>query len=213
MQGGVTMTKANLALAAALAGSCMALPSAANASIVFNIDQLGANVVVNASGSFNTSGAVPATNLFSSRLNPSIARVNVGPAESNAILLNGFTGPSSFGSGTTTIADSYLGDFIYFIGGYQSDSLHNTLGLAANYVSGSAISGSATYLNKTFTSLGLNIGTYQYSLNGDAVTINIAQPGAVPEAATWAMMILGMGAVGYAMRRRQKVTTRISYAA
>ena len=35
--------------------------------------------------------------------------------------------------------------------------------------------------------------------------------GAVPEPATWGMMILGMAAVGYAMRRRQKVT--VSYAA
>ena len=37
--------------------------------------------------------------------------------------------------------------------------------------------------------------------------------GAVPEPASWAMMILGVGAVGYAMRRRQKVTTRVSFAA
>lgn len=36
---------------------------------------------------------------------------------------------------------------------------------------------------------------------------------AVPEPATWAMMFLGLGAVGFATRRRQKVTTRISYAA
>lgn len=35
---------------------------------------------------------------------------------------------------------------------------------------------------------------------------------AVPETATWGMMILGMGAIGVAMRRR-KVTTRVSYAA
>jgi hypothetical protein len=36
----------------------------------------------------------------------------------------------------------------------------------------------------------------------------------VPEPATWAMMILGMGAVGFAMRRRQKgnVTTTVAYA-
>ena len=37
--------------------------------------------------------------------------------------------------------------------------------------------------------------------------------GAVPEPATWAMMILGMGAVGFAMRRRRRsITTTVSYA-
>lgn len=39
-----------------------------------------------------------------------------------------------------------------------------------------------------------------------------AAAAAVPETATWAMMILGMGAIGFAMRR-QKVTMRVSYAA
>ena len=33
-----------------------------------------------------------------------------------------------------------------------------------------------------------------------------------PEPATWAMMILGFGAVGTALRRRQKITTRVTYA-
>lgn len=36
---------------------------------------------------------------------------------------------------------------------------------------------------------------------------------AVPEPATWAMMILGMGAVGYAMRRQPKAAMPASYAA
>jgi hypothetical protein len=50
-------------------------------------------------------------------------------------------------------------------------------------------------------------GSTTYNFNA---TVN----GAVPEPATWAMMILGMGAVGFAMRRRQKgnVTTTVSYA-
>lgn len=39
-------------------------------------------------------------------------------------------------------------------------------------------------------------------------TITLAS---VPEPATWAMMILGMGAVGFAMRRRRSV--KVSYAA
>lgn len=39
-----------------------------------------------------------------------------------------------------------------------------------------------------------------------------AATGAVPEPATWAMMLLGMGMVGGAMRRKSKVTTKVAYA-
>ena len=36
--------------------------------------------------------------------------------------------------------------------------------------------------------------------------------GAVPEPASWAMMIVGLGAIGFAMRRKSKVRTMVSYA-
>lgn len=39
-----------------------------------------------------------------------------------------------------------------------------------------------------------------------------AVTGAVPEPASWAMMVLGVGAAGYAMRRRQKVVVKVTYA-
>lgn len=35
---------------------------------------------------------------------------------------------------------------------------------------------------------------------------------AVPEPATWGMMILGFGAIGFAMRRRAKIGTRVRFA-
>ena len=59
----------------------------------------------------------------------------------------------------------------------------------------------------TLNTQGSNIVSFSGSIIADAVT-----PPAVPEPATWAMMILGMGAVGVTMRRRN-VTTRVSYAA
>ena len=40
---------------------------------------------------------------------------------------------------------------------------------------------------------------------------DVTPPSAVPEPATWGMMILGMGAVGFVMRRRRTITTRVSY--
>lgn len=50
-------------------------------------------------------------------------------------------------------------------------------------------------------------GSYSGTLSFVPATV-----AAVPEPAAWLMMILGMGAVGFTMRRRQKVTTRVSYA-
>lgn len=44
----------------------------------------------------------------------------------------------------------------------------------------------------------------RYGITGDV--------GAVPEPATWAMMLLGFGAIGFAMRRRPKVQTTVAYA-
>ncbi|WP_242141227.1 PEPxxWA-CTERM sorting domain-containing protein [Sphingomonas sp. TREG-RG-20F-R18-01] len=39
-----------------------------------------------------------------------------------------------------------------------------------------------------------------------------AVAGAVPEPATWTMMLLGFGGIGFAMRRRSRVRTTVSYA-
>ena len=50
-------------------------------------------------------------------------------------------------------------------------------------------------------------------LTGPVIASSTAVAAAVPEPAGWAMMILGMGAVGFAMRRRQKIATRVSYTA
>ncbi len=57
-------------------------------------------------------------------------------------------------------------------------------------------------------------GPWQQLGTGKAVAVRItdnvlANPGAVPEPATWAMMIVGFGLVGSVMRRR---VTRVSYA-
>jgi len=44
------------------------------------------------------------------------------------------------------------------------------------------------------------------------VSIKPAQASAVPEPAAWALMLVGFGAVGSAMRRRQSHAVKVSYA-
>ena len=47
---------------------------------------------------------------------------------------------------------------------------------------------------------------------GVGITATTALAAAVPEPATWGMMILGMGAIGFAMRRRSGVRTAVRFA-
>lgn len=55
------------------------------------------------------------------------------------------------------------------------------------------------------------VDRYQaFDFNGTNSAIGV--PGGVPEPATWAMMMLGIGLAGAAMRRRQKVSAKISFA-
>ncbi|MEP2101127.1 MAG: PEPxxWA-CTERM sorting domain-containing protein [Parasphingorhabdus sp.] len=67
---------------------------------------------------------------------------------------------------------------------------------------------SADSFNVVGDRLNLN---FRASDPGDYVRVLTAAP-AVPEPATWAMMIGGFGLVGGAMRRRRKMTTKVSYA-
>ncbi|GAA0487371.1 hypothetical protein GCM10009096_32810 [Parasphingorhabdus litoris] len=66
--------------------------------------------------------------------------------------------------------------------------------------------------NDRFSIAGNRINVdFRASSPGDFVRVLTAAP-AVPEPATWAMMIGGFGLVGGALRRRRKMTTKVSYA-
>lgn len=63
-----------------------------------------------------------------------------------------------------------------------------------------------TFLTGTFTVINPFFGNATLSISPVALT------GAVPEPASWAMMIVGLGATGVVMRRRAKAVTRGAYA-
>lgn len=59
-------------------------------------------------------------------------------------------------------------------------------------------------------------GTYTFSITGNGAGglpagLGVRLDSAVPEPMTWAMMTVGLGAVGFSMRRR-KVSTKVSFA-
>ena len=61
------------------------------------------------------------------------------------------------------------------------------------------------YLYSVTAANGVNPGLSELSFEGDLVA-------AVPEPATWALMILGFGIVGSALRRRRRAQVRFSFA-
>lgn len=102
-------------------------------------------------------------------------------------------GSSFFGRGATTYSAYNSADAVVSAG-----FLGSTSGNEANIVSGTGIT-RLRFDNNTG-------GSESWIFGLRSLTFDAAPAGAVPEPATWAMMILGMGAVGFAMRRRIKVS-------
>ena len=69
----------------------------------------------------------------------------------------GASGPTSFGSGFTTLASSGSGDRVGI------DGINGGVFVPFGYVSGTALSDSMTFNNATFASLGVTRGTYVWT--------------------------------------------------
>jgi hypothetical protein len=127
----------------------------------------------------------------------------------NAILnvTNGFTTGFSFYYSSATAATIGVYDALNGTG-----NLLASLNLSAQYNNNCVGDPTGQYCN--WTPVGVNFSGTAYSINFggtanftayDNVTFGSATPGtgAVPEPGTWAMMLLGFGAIGLAMRRRR----------
>jgi hypothetical protein len=94
-------------------------------------------------------------------------------------------------------------EYVYFYAGRTGDYMR--LVFPTTTVAGvTAING---------TQLDSTTFAYYYYGNVHLVSGSITEAAAaVPEPATWAMMLLGFGGIGYAMRRKNAVGARIRYA-
>lgn len=146
------------------------------------------------------------------------------PTDPNNFVAFGGGGP---GSGTlstsfrTALGRLYTVAFQYAaLGGGSEDLSFFVNGNLIGTVSPTAQNQPISFANGSFQFTGFSgFGpntTLSISSTGtfgvDAILDNLSVSGAVPEPATWALMIMGFGAVGGAMRRRAKVRTTVAYA-
>jgi hypothetical protein len=171
--------------------------SPADAAVTINIDQVGGRVIATATGTLDLTGLTaeaPFNNdLF---IRPSVGYIGLGIALT-VTGYSGMTGPSQFGLGGITPSFQSAGT-PFAINGSSFGSPY--VFVPVSYISGTPIGAQAIFLG-SFASLGLTPGQYVYSSAHDTVTINI---NSVPEPAAWAMMLLGFGGIGFAMRRRRR---------
>jgi hypothetical protein len=122
-------------------------------------------------------------------------------------LYTGFSGPATFGSGLGVAASSGTGDLVGMA------DVFDDLIVPTGYVSGTALSDSATYDSATFASLGATPGTYKWKwgsgANADSFTLQIGPASVIPEPSTWAMMLLGFAGLGLAGWRHRGTTCNV----
>lgn len=131
-----------------------------------------------------------------------------------------FFGPNYGSAAASFDLTSGVGDFVF--GGFDLAGNNG----AANYVIAGFLDGASVFAfagshNGGFTTIGspssglVDKVSFLVTAGGTSANIDniVATVAAVPEPATWAMMLIGFGAVGAAMRsQRRRVRTSVSFA-
>jgi hypothetical protein len=188
----------------------------ARAGIVIDVSQVGANVVATGGGTIDLTDlslAVSALDVPFLGIDPAIGVINMGGHTSSALVnvYTGFTGPSSFGTGSGAPITSGSGDR-FGINDVHQDGLPG-LTLPVGYVTGTELTAADTYNDQSLLTLGLTPGTYTWTWgtgsHADFFTLLI-----VPEPSS--VVLASIGAVGaflaYGWSRHRRQQRRMAAA-
>ena len=179
----------------------------ANAAFIATMDQVGADVVITGSGSFDTIGLTPTSpfiSLSTAFVDPSLNALVLGGGGTQ----NAFTGltpdHATFGNGAETLASSTSGAVL---GIADAAAGFNSLYLPDGYVSGTSVSDLTTFAGATFASLGVTPGTYVWTwgsgATADSFTLQIGPAQTVPEPASLTLLAVGLAGLGMVLHRRR----------
>jgi len=181
------------------ATAALAVGTPASAATLLDVTNMPTQFVTPESFTFTADSASTAINFQGYQLPGTLAVVNIffGATGSTTNLLGlNFTGTASgcsapfntFGQGSVS-AVTGVHDLTF---GGTCEGSYDTLSQIVNTTIGASYT-----LNFSFTNVG-------QGGNGLRVSTGALPAGAVPEPATWAMMLLGFGGMGFALRRTRK---------
>jgi hypothetical protein len=179
-----------------------------HAEYIIMVSQSDGNVVATGSGSLNLSALSLSTTAspVQAVMDPADARIEVGTPLSQINFLSPLgKSPKNFGNGPLLEASTSSGDFAGVFGANAE------IEVSKNYVSGTTISGSATWNNTTISGLGMIPGTYLWTWGSeagpDSLEVIISSPAAVPEPPSLILGCTAIGVVGFGawIHRRQVV--------
>jgi hypothetical protein len=133
----------------------------AQANYIVTLQQVGPNVMATGSGAFDLTGLpVKARGSSQPLIQPFLGNIVTGSSNSCDVYGTTITGPSNFGIGIEVLASIGTGDLVgmAFNGGHESFLL-----VPVGYVSGTALSDSATYNNLTLGTPVVTPGTYVWT--------------------------------------------------
>ena len=141
----------------------------------------------------------------------------------NTSTFSAFFGPVGSTGGITQTLSTLVGQLYTFSFAYLADG-GTPSSISAAFNGSTIFSLSDPAANTSYQTFSANVTATSTStpiafsfrndpgfINLDSVSVSSATP-AVPEPATWAMMLVGFGAVSFAMRRKQLKTVRLNFA-
>ncbi len=196
----------------AAAALLAALGSVASAGII-SIQEVGSDVVVTGSGSFDTTGLMTPSIDFPApaHLIPDAAVVVLGgPSALGLEAYADVTGPAAWGPASELFFASSGTGLRFGVQGFRAPGGGRAfLFVPQDYVSGDFLSGTSTYSGQSFATLSLTEGTYVYTwgtgANADSLTVQIGDVQVVPlpPAAFMGLGLLGLIGLGRKLKRRR----------
>src|SRR6266576_6039781 len=183
------LPKILLALTAVAALSLFSVQLAQAYSVT--LEQVGSDVVATGSGPLDLTGLTLVVTYASlpAQIFPDLGQIVTGSGGATDGYQGSISGPTSFGGVFFTFASSGSGDSV----GIFRDT--STLLVPSGYVSGTALSDSATYSNATFASLGVTPGTYVWTWGAGAnqnFTLDVVAPAVPDSGSTFGLLFLSL---------------------